>query len=985
VSSHWSLQTLGSLALTRDNAQLPQFQQGKGLLLLAYLSHRNQQSLPRDLVAKTLWGDIDLEHARNAFRVALSRLRKQLNEPDFFILDSHSIQLNSQFLTCDSTLFRQQLMRAKLVTEPNRTEAIKEALNLYKGPFLPNIEEAWVYSERQRLEEIYLKARSELATLYQKINAWDAAAEQWRLALECNALQEETHAGLIQNYRQAGRLSDAKEHYQKVLQLFREHRLAVSPRLQKALDAPLPALPELLVPVPPRTETPIPAQPVKTQTHQRLFGRAAELDLIHTQLQSQSEDTRLLSLVGTGGVGKTKLAQEALRMIPKDRVTYFVPLADVGVAEDVPEAILAAIRSQRAKDYLEVSTEPIRQLQNELGKQLGVLVLDNLEQLVGDHLAELLLQLLKTIPTLTILTTSRRRLGLDEEHVIEVLPLPVPETNTKTVEELESVSSVALFLERVRHQLPHFRLNRDNAEAVVALCRQVDGLPLALEMAAARMSVLSPAEISARIASRQQVLVSRRSDVAARHLSLRATFEWSYKLLAPATQAFLRGLSVFRGGWSLEAAEIVCEAPDALDLLMELHDASLLLVNAVDVSGKRSTRYRLLESVRQFLEERLASEERQRLEQKHSEWCVQLTPSLQGDNDLLSLEYENIFQMLQRPSHSPGDSERAALVRLLRNRWWSHPLSSHWTQHVLPFVEHLKAGGEHTEDRHHLLWGYIRKQINVARSLGDVDQELLSLFRRAQKPEHRVAEHQLRAALFATFGPLEEALQSLNSVVDEPGLNDSERCFGLMDLGWLLGRMGDFDAACRVMTEARALIQHRESQCWWAGSLECMSGFVELQRGRLPTARALIELGIQHLTDHGNVQLYNNIVPPLLGTLLLKEEKYHDATLLFCQHIKYFQAEDYREVIFSIRYLADCAIALKHPTLGLWLLAVWQAINISMHLVCSPHELEVTANLRATAEAAGADPSAWDAAIVLPYDDAIPLLLSKTKILEQTN
>jgi hypothetical protein len=218
--------------------------------------------------------------------------------------------------------------------------------------------------------------------------------------------------------------------------------------------------------------------------------------------------------------------------------------------------------------------------------------------------------------------------------------------------------------------------------------------------------------------------------------------------------------------------------------------------------------------------------------------------------------------------------------------------------------------------------------------------------------------------------------------VAEPALGRDQQCFSRMDLGWLLGRFGRFDEACEIMEEVRVLIRNRESESWWAGFLECAYGFLELRRGRLATARAYVEIGIRHLKALGDVGMERHIVPPILASLLIGEGKSGEAVSLYRKHIDTFQTEDSREVIFSVLGLARCALALGQPTLALWLLGVWRGIHLTMNLANTPYELSDLATLRASAEAAGGDPSAWEAALVLPYDDAVALVLEKARALE---
>ncbi len=985
VKTPWQLRLLGNARLSEGETRTIPVRHDKSLLLLAYLSLQ-PRSLHRDRLASVLWPDVDSEHARNTFRVTLSRLRKTLSGAEVILTEQGTLRIDPNILSCDVAEFRRGLIRARHAPTEEREGILSRALELYTGPLLPGVSELWAFAERERLEDECLKARRELAELLARRAAWDEAIEQWRLSVELDPLREESHVGLIRACCQAGRMADARTQYHEAVRIFQEKRLSVSSLLRQALDEPKPtpvAPEESSQPSqeksPPPAPVPFPSLPTDPT---RFFGRQDEKQALYDLLDTES--VRIVTVTGMGGTGKTRLALEAARSLILRAPVYFVALAEVGAVEQFPEAILAALRTQNALVFAE--GESNGQVVAALRRTPTLLVLDNLEQFDDTLLHRYLNWLLQNVPSLRILATSRRRIGLAGEQVVPLLPLPTPAPEPAEGD-LESCASVALFLDRARLLLPGFSLTAENQQAVAELCRLLEGLPLAIEMAAARVSVLTPAQIVARIDSRFQLLVNRNKDVAARHLSLRATLEWSYDHLTEPQRRFLCSLAVFRGGWSLEAAEAVCGPSDALDNLMELCDASLVTTETVELAGQAETRYRLLETIRSFLDDRLTEPERKVLEQRHMAWCLSMTRLLWSShgplrNARLDLEYENLLGMLRIPATSQGDPERAELVRLLITRWWGHALSSHWDRHVRPFVLYLRGGGNYTEAMHPIFWSYVRKQINVARSPGDVEEWLFELFRKAPTAELRSSEYQLRAALYSAFGPLDEALRCLKIMVAEPELGRDQQCFSRMDLGWLLGRFGKFDEACALLEEVRVLIRNRESESWWAGNMECMYGFLELRRGRLATARAYIEIGIRHLKALGDAGMERHIVPPILASLLIEEGKLGEAVSLYRKHIDTFQTEDSREVNFSVLGLARCAIALGQPTLALWFLGVWRGIHLTMNLANTPYELHNLATLHAAAESAGGDPSAWEAALVLPYNDAVALVLEKARTLE---
>jgi predicted ATPase len=379
-----------------------------------------------------------------------------------------------------------------------------------------------------------------------------------------------------------------------------------------------------------------------------------------------------------GGTGKTRLALEVGgQLIEAYRgAVFFVPLAEVTEAAPLVEAILDTMGLERM-----AGIDSLTRVLQELARQPTLLLLDNFEQLVPEGVA-VLQKLLEGAPRLTCLVTSRRTLNLAAEQEFPLGPLPTPESgvqafrrsgiqaddssplaaeypsartperpNARTPERLMQFPSVQLFVDRAQRVRPDFTVTRANAGAVAELCRGLEGMPLALELAAARAQVLTPAQLLQQLRRRLDVLVSRQQDVAARHRTLRAAIDWSYRLLTPELQALFIGLSVFRGGWTLEAAEQVCsdfgfwildfglgtdgpinkdaqdkglttgpiqnpkskiqnhkvQYADPLDYLMQLRECSLILAEA----GATEMRFRMLESLQQYAAEQLeASAER---------------------------------------------------------------------------------------------------------------------------------------------------------------------------------------------------------------------------------------------------------------------------------------------------------------------------------------------------------------------------------------
>ncbi len=375
----------------------------------------------------------------------------------------------------------------------------------------------------------------------------------------------------------------------------------------------------------------------------RFFGREAEKMRLAALLKDP--EVRLVTLLGPGGAGKTRLALETARSVAGsfDGPVCFAALADIGDSSLVIAAVASALRLTLSGD-----AAPESQVAAALSAGHSLLVLDNMEHL-GAGGADEARALLAAVPSLTCLATSRQTLGIAGEHEFPLAPLPVPGLMEEVLieEVLTDCASVKLFVDRAQAVRPGFAVTPSNAEAVAAVCRSLEGLPLALELAAARIQALSPAQMSAQLEARLDFLTSRRRDLPPRHRSLRAALEWSVQLLSPAQAHFFGGLSVFRGGWTLEAAAAVCDAADPLPLLEQLCERSLI----VSEEAGLGVRFRVLESLREFGEEQLSDRERRALACRHAAFFQELaaqqgalwyTPRQNEGLGALSADYDNL-------------------------------------------------------------------------------------------------------------------------------------------------------------------------------------------------------------------------------------------------------------------------------------------------------------------------------------------------------
>jgi non-specific serine/threonine protein kinase len=411
-------------------------------------------------------------------------------------------------------------------------------------------------------------------------------------------------------------------------------------------------------------------------------GRVAPLEKVQQLLR----DEHVVTLTGAGGCGKTRLAIEA-GWNALVRFADGVWLVELAVLEDpalVPATIVSALGITEGPGRTSLET-----LTDHLAERKALLILDNCERVLG-ACADLTAALLAACPGVRVLATSRQALRLDAESVYHVPLLDVPDDRTPTAA-LAGFESVRLFVERAHAGRPDFELNDETGPAVSQICRRLDGIPLAIELAAARVKVLPPVEIAKRLDNRFRLLRGRDAAPLAHHQTLHALIEWSYEHLESADQEVFRRLSVFSGGWTLEAAEAVCvggevEEWDVLDLLTELVDRSLVESGGDGSQDSHHARFRMLETVREYARARLEeAQEEAKVRGLHREHFLALAeeaePRLTGKEQTawlayLSADHDNLRAALGAPGEGVG-------VKALRlggalGRYWS--VRGHWNE-----------------------------------------------------------------------------------------------------------------------------------------------------------------------------------------------------------------------------------------------------------------------------------------------------------------
>ncbi|BDI30866.1 hypothetical protein CCAX7_29170 [Capsulimonas corticalis] len=640
MTGAWTVTLFGGLRATRGTEVVERFRSHNIAALMAYLCLFPRLH-SREELADLLWPDSDLEAGRTNLRTAIASLRRQLELPgdlagSILVTQGRTmVGLNPEAISTDVAHF-ESLLKGSAHPENSIVEKIAmlaEATGLYAQPLLSGFYETWALTERDRLAEVQWGALRDQAGLYERTGRYDMALECVRRAVSADSLREEAHAEVIRLLMASGQVAAARRQFADLEQLL-ESELGIEPTPEtrallnaapapetRALSDASPAEATLVFAPPPASAAPSNAgdgpvtKPVLVRKPSRLpltltqfFGRSKERASLADLL---GEGTRLVTLTGPGGSGKTRLAIEVARDLHETFPggSWFIPLADVREASRISDALAEALPVTRSRAVM-----PFDQVVEALTR-LGrvVLVLDNFEQLAETG-ANVVQQLLSAVPELCCLVTSRQRLLLDGEREFPLAPLPTPPT-PGSPERLLEFPSIQLFVNRAQAARPDFQLSARNAAAVALLCDKLEGIPLAVELAAAWAQTLSPAQTLERLDHRFDLLVSRRRDTPGRHQTLRATVESSYQLLPPATQRFFTQLGQFRGGWTLEAAEAVSGDRDAIYHLTTLREHSLVLASEesqVDGTAETGMRYRMLETLREFADELVSDEDKRR-------------------------------------------------------------------------------------------------------------------------------------------------------------------------------------------------------------------------------------------------------------------------------------------------------------------------------------------------------------------------------------
>ena len=550
--------------------------------LLAYLViHRGVQN--RERLAALFWGDSTDELARRSLRTALSALRKELGD-DFVIADRETIQLNQAFSMWVDVQEVEEQRNAISIIDPD----------IYRGDLLQDFYDEWVLEEREHYRDLFINILQKNIQSLKANGEYQRAISLAEKIISIDSVNEQAYQQLIFCQHALGNRSEALKSYEECARQLMD-QLGVEPSEDTI------ALYEQI-----KKSTTSNSQFVKSNLPIPLtsfIGREHELKTL-TEIFST---TRLLTLTGVGGCGKTRLSIQLATQLSSQFAdsAWWIELASIQDESSLLPVVLKSLGIAESQ-----IDSPEESLIKFLRSRNVLLVMDNCEHVITAcaRLAEIILS---QCPDVKILATSREALSIHGEIAWLVPSLSLPSTDQTS--DLMKFECPRLFLERATTYRPDLQLNETNAEALLRICRALEGIPLAIELAAARVKTLSLEQLASRLDDKLNLLTTGSRSAQPRQQTLRAAIDWSYELLEDDEKIVLQRLSVFYGTWTLEAAESVCADDDStsseiLDLITRLLDKSLIISDtstALSTSHDGIIRYRMLEIIRQYAMEKL--------------------------------------------------------------------------------------------------------------------------------------------------------------------------------------------------------------------------------------------------------------------------------------------------------------------------------------------------------------------------------------------
>jgi predicted ATPase/DNA-binding SARP family transcriptional activator/DNA-binding CsgD family transcriptional regulator len=973
-SSAFRITMLGGFSVAVGTHVIPAdaWQRRSARTVVKVLALTPHQRMHREELADLLWPDADVETSSNNLRVALHAARRALRSatgdgPALLAQVDGHIALHPSRVWTDVAAFQDAAERAHRAGTPS---AYRAAIARYTGDLLPEDRYAdWASAPRERLRNQYIGLLIGLADALAQHGTFDDEVEALEQVLALEPTHEEAATRLMLVLTRNGQRQRAIQVYQRLAAAVHEDvGASPSPETQRVYTAVLAGSGDV------RTTGRANEPAVEDHDHNlrepltRFIGRE---DLLST-LKTTLDHARLVTLTGPGGCGKTRLALATAQAV-RQRFTdgaWFIDLGLLNTPEAIPQAVASAM-----KISLPASDDPAAALAELLRSRCMLLVLDNCEHLIAGT-ARLAERLLLDCSHLRVLATSREALHVDGEVGVRVPMLDLPPDDAEP-ERIAGSEAVSLFVDRARQRQPDFALTPATQRTVSTICRRLDGWPLAIELAAARVSMFPVEQLLTRLDAPLQLLSNGSRTVAPRQQTLRATLDWSYALLEERERTLFMRLSTFAGGWTLEAAEAICtgggiERQDVLMLLAGLVEKSLVRVEP----GPLEARYLLLDPVRHYAQELLhASDGGSALPAAHARYYTQMSEAaeqgLQGAEQerwLVRIEDElaNLRAALGWMRATGDTLGQLRLASALVRWWWIRGYASEgrsWLEQALH-----DAHGSDDLDASIVAKG-LQAAGNLARMQGDTARAL-DLLEACMERQREIGDPRALADvlnyLSAVLGLRGDAQRAIGLAQEGLALRRSlgdtrSIALSLGTLGELSFGAGRADDAIPYLEEALPLYRAIGDTHSVAITLNNLGEALRAQR-QLSDAMTRFHEALALFREldamHGVAYLLANI-----GDIAREQGQAHDALRNYRDALALFEELGYQEALIATAGRFGILVASQgQPEQALEMLAAEETLRTTAGFSAVPSEhaefVTATDHARAALGAAAAD-AAW--------------------------
>jgi len=836
---------------------------------------RPNQVVSREMLVDALWGSTPPRSAVQSLQVYVHGLRQALGA-DRIETQGTGYRLRAETVELDHLRFGRLVdagTRALAAGRPaDAAEELRSALELWRGTALADIVgEPVAEAEAPALAEQRLHAFELLNEAELSLGRHEQITPHLEQLIAAEPYRERFRAQHVLALYRAGRQKEALDAHRLAREALLELGVVPSPELQELERRVLQQDPSLAAPEPREPgRIKLPAPPTS------LVGRRLEVAAVTALLRG--EGVRLLTLTGPGGTGKTRLALAVADEIGPTLAdgACFVDLAALR------DASLLAATIAHALEIAEGSSADAALEEHLRGSRL-LLVLDNLEQLVPN--TELVGRLVAAAPRLLVLATSRTPLRLAAEHEYPVPPLAVPHAD-EAFEEIAANDAVRLFVARARAVDPAFELSEETARAIAHVCERLDGLPLAIELAAARSKLFTPAELSARLDRRLDLLTGGPHDVPARQQTLRSTLEWSHEQLADADRKVFARLGVFAGGWTIDAAENVCADGDVLGALARLVDNSLVR----RLERPTGPRFAMLETIGEYAREQLArSDDAAGVRRRHAEYFLQLStdtrPGLLAVDAETFARFDDEYDNLRAALGCFADeNDTVSEVRLLDALWNFYTVRGHLSE-LRALLEGAVARSVGEDARTRALarihcGACAFRQGDLARAR-QVTEEALALARELDDQDEVTRCIGTLGNIAVGEGELDRAVELYEEAAERSRVSGhrSRLAVILANLGSIAGQREDAETSALYAREAAEIQRELDERDGLAVSLHNL-GRAELSLSHSAEARAALTESLQLARELGYREVIAYVLSGLAELALLDQENEHAAQLL---------------------------------------------------------------------------------------------------------